>query len=138
MPSQDIIFDRPGSPPDESALEQALGPVCALFTGLLTHVEGATWEWKFYGAKYGWQVKATKKKKALFYLVPCRRSFTFACAVRERERDSLLKSHLTPVVKKELLSAKKYAEGYPVRVRVVKHTDAVMVQGILDEILALR
>ena len=51
-------------------------------------------EWMFYGPKYGWKIKIFTKAKVLLYLTPKENSFSLGFAVRDAEREALLKSKL--------------------------------------------
>jgi hypothetical protein len=72
------VFDERSEPPDDAALGKALGRSKAHWDAIMRHVEGidgVSVEWKFYGKKHGWQVKALRKRKALIYLIPHQGSF---------------------------------------------------------------
>lgn len=138
MTTNDIVFHQPGLPPNDADIKQALGPMHAAYIQLMSQFEGIAQEWKFYGTKHGWQLKASIKGKALFYLVPRKRSFTFACAVREKERDFLLQSKLPSAIKSELLPAKKCAEGYPLRIQVCQRSDITAALSVVATLTPLR
>lgn len=111
-------FDKNDIPPTEPKLKEALGAHYSAYKEILDLTDAFDHEWKYYGAKIGWQLKATRKGKALFYLTPHEQSFRIGFAVRENERKRLLDSNLFPESKCQLASAKKYPEGYPLRLEV--------------------
>jgi hypothetical protein len=133
-----IAFNSKGAAPREAALERELGPTYPLYEEILRLAGGLPHEWKFYGPKHGWQFKVQQKGKALFYLLPLVNSFRLGFAVRERERDVLLKSKLPAKMKEELRAAKKYGEGYPVRLDVAKAADLGPVRTVIKILLSLR
>ena len=106
-------FDQKEVTPDESKLKKALGELYSAYKEVLELTEAYDHEWKYYGKKFGWQLKVTSKGKALLYLTPQEKSFKIGFRVRENERDRLLNSSLPPKTKEQLATSKKYPEGYP-------------------------
>jgi hypothetical protein len=117
--------------PDESKLKKALGELYSAYKEVLELTSAYDHEWKDYGKKHGWQLKVTHKRKALLYLIPQEKSFRIGCAVRENEKERLLNSSLPPKTKEELAKAKKYPEGYPVRLDIKSKTDMRSVRVVL-------
>ena len=138
MNSNEVHFDRKEVVPDDLKLKKALGDTYLAYREILALVETFQAEWKFYGAKIGWQLKISRKGKVLFYLTPQDGSFRLGFAVREKEREMLLNSKL-PVNTKELLAAaKKYPEGYPLRLQIKKEGDMKVVCLVVEVLKALR
>ena len=118
MATNGDAFHRKDAFPDSPLLRRELGAVHRFYEELLTLVDDYAFEWKFYGDKYGWMLKVAKKGKALLYVVPQGGAFRISCAVREKEREVLLAARLPAKVKEELRAAKRYPEGYPLRLLV--------------------
>jgi uncharacterized LabA/DUF88 family protein len=137
LPSN-IIFNRKESVPDDKALKRVLGQAYSLYEEILRLTDTVPREWKFYGTKYGWQLKPVQKGKALFSLVPLEKSFRVGFAVREKEREVLLKAKLPAKAKEELRKAKKYPEGYPLRLSVTRTADLKPVRLVIEALLSLR
>lgn len=95
-------------------------------------------EWMFYGLKYGWKIKIIGKAKVLLYLTPKENSFSVGFAVRDAEREVLLKSKLPKTMKDGLQSAKRYPEGYPLLLNVGKESDMKPVRLVVETLMALR
>jgi len=133
-----IIFDRKERMPQERELRDALGTVFDVYEDILKLTDGFAREWKYYSAKYGWQLKFVHKGKALFYLVPMEKAFLVGLAVRESEKDALLRSKLPAKAKKELESAKRYPEGFPLRLRVSKKGDMRAIRLVVDTLKSSR
>lgn len=95
-------------------------------------------EWMFYGPKYGWKIKIVGKAKVLLYLTPKENSFSVGFAVRDAERDALLKSKLPKTTIDELKSAKRYPEGYPVRFEVGSKSDMNPVRLVVETLMSMR
>jgi len=126
------------APPDEASLKKALCALYSSYKEILELTDTFDHEWKYYGTKIGWQLKATRKGKALFYLTPLEQSFRIGFAVRENEREHLLKSNVSPTSKEQLAAAKKYPEGYPLRLEITKKTDMKDVRAVLKVLRELR
>ena len=138
MTTTEAHFNRKDAAPDDLALKKALGPVHSAYKETLTLTESYAQEWKFYGARLGWQLKVSQKGKALFYLVLLDKSFRLGFAVRDMEKESLLNSKLPAKAKEELASAKRYPEGYPLKLLVRKESDLRAVRLVVDTLKALR
>lgn len=118
MPS--VFLDR-GAPPGDAALSKALGPAKPQWdraVALLDGVPGARAEWKFYGAKHGWQLKYAAKKRALAYLIPNDGAFTAASALRDEELAALRAARFAASLLAEIEAAKPGPEGRPARFAV--------------------
>ena len=131
-------FDSKDIDPTEQALKKALGELYSAYKEILELAGSFDHEWKYYGAKIGWQIKAANKGKALFWLAPLEGSFRLAFSVRQREREQLLKSNISPASKEQLATAKKYLEGYPLRFTVTKKSDMKDVRIVLETLKELR
>jgi hypothetical protein len=138
MTTSDAFFVDKENPPAESDLKRALGSLHAAYKQIIVQAESYLQEWKFYGAKYGWQLKVSRKGKALFYLIPREGSFVLACAVREIEKAALLKAKLPAGTQKELASSTKVSEGYPLRLHLSKPADARTALIVIDTLKTLR
>jgi hypothetical protein len=118
--------------PAESKLKKAFGGLYSAYKEVLELTDAYDHEWKYYGKKYGWQLKVTRKGKALLYLIPQEKSFRIGLAVRENERERLLNSSLPPKTKEELATAKKYPEGYPLRLEIKSKADMRTVRVLIE------
>ncbi len=125
-------FDQKEVIPGESKLKKALGELYSAYKEVVELTDAYDHEWKYYGKKYGWQLKVTHKGKALLYLTPLEKSFGIGFGVRENERDRLLNSSLPPKTKEELATAKKYPEGYPLRLEIKSKTDMRTVRTVIE------
>jgi hypothetical protein len=131
-------FDQKEVTPDESKLKKALGELYSAYKEVLELTEAYDHEWKYYGKKYGWQLKVTREGKALLYLTPLEKSFRIGFGVRENERERLVNSSLPPKTKEDLATAKKYPEGYPLRLEIKSKTDMKIVRVTLEVLKELR
>jgi hypothetical protein len=118
--------------PDESTLKKALAELYSGYKEILELTEDFDHEWKYYGKKIGWQLKVVGKGKALLYLIPQEKSFRIGFGVRENEKDRLLNSSLPSKTKEKLATAKKYPEGYPLRLEITSKSDMRTVRVVLE------
>jgi hypothetical protein len=70
----DIVFDDKSKMPGDADLQEALGNTKKLWDELTAYIKDTydcvTKEWKFYGKKYGWQMKLPSKKRNIMFLIP--------------------------------------------------------------------
>jgi len=124
--------------PDDAALAEALGPSKPSWDALyaeITAIAGVKMEWKHYGGKHGWQVKAVRKRKALAYLIPHDGSFLAGMALNDAALEALRDGDL-PAAFVEEIAAKRYPEGWPGRVEVRGDADLATVRALLAAKLA--
>jgi hypothetical protein len=133
-----VPFDRKEAKPDDARLKEVLGELFSAYQDIVRLTESYRQEWKFYGAKYGWQLKATQKGKVLFYLVPLEKSFRVGLAVREKEKEILLNSTLPSQTREDLALAKKSPEGYPLRLLVRRKSEMKVVRLAITRLMSLR
>lgn len=89
-------------------------------------------EWKYYGAKLGWNLKLFRGKRNLCFISPHEDHWTIAFALGARAVDSALNSDLPDSVKQEIRDARKYAEGRGVRITVREPQDLVAAETLLE------
>ena len=68
-------------------------------------------EWKYYGAKYGWNLKNFYKKRNLYFISMYDGYFKISFVFGERAFNAIMESDITTALKQELSEARKYAEG---------------------------
>lgn len=134
----DILFSDKEFSPDEARLSKALGNLFPAYKEVIDLTKTFDHESKYYSKTIGWQLKIVRKGKVLCYLTPLSRSFKISFAVREHEKEVLLDSNLPSKIKKELRSAKKYPEGYPLRLLVSRTSEMRVVRLILKVLLDWR
>lgn len=123
MPS--LLNDK-YSHPDASSLSELLGESRELWTTLCARLaaEGASQDWKFYGASLGWQLKVSKGKRAIVYLIPHEPGgFLAALALKGKALDAIARMDLPGTLKEEILNGKQFPEGRAARVVVRRPED---------------
>lgn len=111
----EVVFNVKDQKPDDLSLAERLGPSYPYWKEIRTHTsenfDPITEEWKFYGAKYGWQLKTYLKKRNLFFLIPYDSCFKIGFIFGDKAVDAVESSSVAENLKSELRNAKKYAEG---------------------------
>ncbi|HEY3351696.1 MAG TPA: DUF3788 family protein [Polyangia bacterium] len=117
--------------PTDAELTAALGQARPLWDRLvatLTREHGvATHEWHCYSRQAGWSLRLKRGERTIVYLAPAAGAFRASFALGEAARAAARASELPPPVLTILAEAKKYAEGYAVRVEVAGAKDVAAV-----------
>lgn len=80
--------------------------------------DGLVREWKFYGAKYGWQLKLVSRRRAIVYLIPRDRGFTAGLALNDAALEAVRRGRFPAALLREIETAKAAPEGHPARIDV--------------------
>jgi hypothetical protein len=130
-----MLLDKTSSPTPET-LAGALGPAYRLWQEITSYVATqspqATSEWKWSGAQFGWSFRLKDKKRNLIYMLPGERSFRVSFALGERAVAAVEASALPDAIKDELRTARRYAEGRPLRLQVAGPPEAAFVKTLVD------
>jgi len=130
------FFDDKARKPDEASLSEALGKAKRCWDAIIDHLDkkcdGHVREWKFYGEKYGWQLKVVHNKRSVLYLVPRKDSFMASLALKEKAVDAVRASGLPPSLIRDIENAKAYPEGKPARIEVTGKKQADIVKQLLE------
>ena len=129
----DAIFTDKGKEPDEKSLKMELGNAFQFYREILTLCSPYRMQWNLQKSS-GWILKAYDSKKALFWLVTLSKKVRLSFALREKERESLLKKKMRDDWRKNLEEAKKYPEGYAFRVEIAQRDEAEEIMAIIEEI----
>ena len=130
-----VYFDDKAHKPTDKRLATALGKAKKCWDAVLGGVDRAPTrlgrEWKFYGARFGWQLKVTDGKRAVLYLVPREGGFLATMALSERAVAAVRASDLPPTLVNEIESAKVLPEGRPARIEVTSAKQLEVVRQLL-------
>jgi hypothetical protein len=118
-----VLLDKTKQP-DDAVLKSLFGASFKLWEEIKTSISKefspVTEEWKYYGAKSGWTMKLLFKKRNLFFLIPDEDFFIIGFVFGDKAVAEVEKSDLPASLIKELVSAKKYAEGRGLRIEIRK------------------
>ena len=131
------IFTDKSTKPDDRLLAETLGATSPFLEQirkyLNDHYTDIHEEWKFYGQKYGWQLKLIQKKRTILYVIPSDGCFRVTFVFGDRAVEAVEKSDLPETIKETLKNARKYMEGRGVQVEV-KGAENIEIVEKLSEI----
>ena len=111
----EYVFMEKDKKPAEENLAETLGSTYRFWEEIKEYISesiGATTEeWKFYGAKYGWQLKTFLKKRNLFFLIPYDQYFRIGFVFGDRAVEAIEASGVSETLKDVIRNARKYGEG---------------------------
>jgi hypothetical protein len=123
------------SRPDDATLEQALGKTKKFWNAIIDHLDRLpnllVRDWKFYGNKYGWQMKVTDGKRAVLYLIPNEGSFLAALALNDKAVAALRSQKIPTRLMRDITTGKSYPEGRPARIEIKSKSDLTVVKKLL-------
>ena len=122
----EIIFNDKNMVPSNSVLADKLGTSYDMLKEITKYIKdqiGETKEeWKFYGQKYGWQLKTFLKKRNLFFVIPYQSYFKIVFIFGDKAVVEIEKSDINAQLKIEVINAQKYAEGRGLPIEVKDNT----------------
>jgi hypothetical protein len=80
-------------------------------------------EWKSVSPKYGWSLRLKLKKRTIVYLSPHSGAFTAIFILGDKAVDAAREDQIPPAVIKQIIEARRYAEGTGVRIEVKSAKD---------------
>ncbi len=117
--------------PAEAALIAVLGKSYAVWETLLSNLRQAlqlSGNWHTGSIKMGWSFRLQKKDRNIVYLGPRQGWFLASFVLGDRAVAAAKQSELPPDLLKQIASAKRYAEGTPVRIEVKELEDLAAVE----------
>lgn len=127
-------FPDPARPPDDSALEGALGPAWPAIGGIIRHLHAThpavTSAWQF-SKQSGWYQLQILKKRRLLYLVPKRGGFRLMMILGRKAVASLQGGPFARRMTALLKTARHYPEGIAFEFGP-DSTDSDLLVGLLE------
>lgn len=127
------FIDKPGKPTDEE-LGAELGQAKRLWDGLLAELAAEsgveTQEWSSYSRKAGWSLRLKRGKRTILYLSPSRGAFGVSFALGERAVEAAHHSALPQRAMKIIEEAKRFPEGFAVRIGVKGPRDVAIMKKL--------
>ncbi len=132
------IFKDKNKMPDDNAMLSALGDTYQLWRTIKDYVftkyPQANELWSC--SKYGWSFRINDKKRAILYLLPRDKFFKVAFVFGQKATDIILQSSISREIKKEIESAKVYAEGRGIRIDIKGDSQINDIKELIDIKLA--
>lgn len=125
-------------PPDDRALEEALGPLHQHYLSLRSLCRDFLQEWRYPGKKFGWVWKVERKKKALFWLTPLYHAYRIGFIIRPSEMEPLLSTSRPGAVRTALEHAVVYPEGLGLSLTVTESQEFEDICEFVREIISIR
>lgn len=117
MENQILLLHEPEIEPTEQVLEIALGrEVFQIYKKLLeiiTHEFDLEYEWRFYNDGKSWLLKATHKKKTIFWLSVWERLIKISFYFTEKTQSGVLILPISEKLKENFLNAKAIGKLIP-------------------------
>jgi hypothetical protein len=132
----EVIFNDKNHQPNDNLLSEKIGNNYQYWPEIKKYVKelvgGTTDEWKFYGQKYGWQLKTLLKKRNLFFLIPYDSFFTIVLIFGDRAVQEIERSDISEQIKQDIIKAKKYMEGRGIAIEVRDKTYLSDIKALID------
>lgn len=133
------IFNEKLVIPDEKQLAYAIGKAKKVLDDIINFLNSEysdiKTEWKFYGQKYGWQMKIFYKKRNILFLIPYDGYFKIGMVFGEKAISAMVEENKVPEnIIQELLNAKKYMEGRGISFDISENTDS----GFIKELIKIK
>ena len=136
------IFSEKLVKPDNKQLAYAIGKTQKILNKILeflnTNYSEIRTEWKFYGQKYGWQMKIFYKKRNILFLIPYEGYFKIVMFFGDKAVAAIIESDVPESIVQELLNAKKYMEGRGIGIDVKEDKDFNIIKELIKIKLKLR
>ena len=121
------IFDDQAKQPAEADLARALEGSFVFWNELKERIASrfrpSTFEWGFTSKITGWGLRLKHKERVILYMTPCAGHFLASFALGEKSVQAAHKAKLPSSLLQIIDSARKYAEGRGVRLKVTSARD---------------
>jgi hypothetical protein len=121
------VFDDKSRQPTEADLARALKGSFVFWNELKERISSRftplTFEWGFTSKTTGWGLRLKRKDRIVLYMTPCDGYFLASFALGEKAVQAAHKGDLPSSLLKIIDSARKFAEGRGVRLKVTTGSD---------------
>ena len=128
------VFDDKSRQPTEADLALALKGTFVFWKELKRRIASRfaplTYEWGFTSKSTGWGLRLKHKERIILYMTPCEGYFLASFALGEKAVEVARAGNVPASIMKVIESAKTYAEGRGVRLRVTSARDVGNVEKV--------
>jgi len=125
------VAEEESKPPTTRELADLLGDSHEALRRLTRRSTATTCEWRRYNQKSPWVLKVSQGDRTLFYVTPKSNAFEVAVLLGERAAEAALAGRVRKALHASIRSAKRYAEGRPVRIVVASEADLAGVEELV-------
>jgi hypothetical protein len=118
--------------PTEAEVRAVLGDGVGLLETFLERNRYLRPEWKYYGPKNGWSLKLFHKKRNMCFIGSHPGALAMMFILGERAFKRVLESDLRPELRQQVDTARKFPEGYGVRLVLASESDLGDAQALLE------
>ncbi len=116
------VFTDKQVQPDDAMLADKLAAQYGVWHELKAYVQvkvpAVLEEWNYPGPKFGWSYRLKDKKRAIIYLLPRDGYFKVSMVFGKKAVDQVMVSSVNETIKRELATARVYAEGRGIRLNM--------------------
>jgi hypothetical protein len=138
MTVSDNLFLEESLVPDAASIKAALGDRYPWYEGVLEAAKGFERDWKHYGKKYGWKLKAHDGTKALFELTLAAAGIRISIAARESELQALREGAKSASILAKLLPPGQSKEGWGIRLSVADAESYGQAVALIEALAEIR
>jgi len=132
IPPQRLFLD-PTPEPTLALLKKELGRRFSYWKEFSEHVPGPiVVQWKYYGKKMGWTMKLLLKERNLCFISAYPGYFAVAFVFGDKAVASVEKSTLPAELVRELVQARRYAEGRGIQIEVKSRRSLEYAKALID------
>lgn len=128
------VFDNKAKQPTDAELARALKSSFVFWNELKQRIASRfkplTCEWGFTSKTTGWGLRLKRKERIVLYMTPCAGHFLASFALGEKAVQAAHEAKLPSSLLQIVDSAKKYAEGRGVRLKVTSARDVANVEKL--------
>ena len=86
----------------------------------------------------GWMLKIFDRKKAMLYLIPFNNGYKISLAIRENERENLLRDDTLVKIHNQIRLAKKFVEGFALQFEIFNDDDYQIIELFITKLIVFR
>lgn len=132
----EIVLNDKNFKPDDTVISSIIGTNLKYYKEIKDYIkksyDNITEEWKFYGQKYGWQLKIFYKKRNLLFIIPSESYFRIVFIFGDKAVERIEDSEISEKLKREVKTAKKYAEGRGISIKVEDENYIEDIKRLID------
>jgi Protein of unknown function (DUF3788) len=123
--------------PTEQDLRDALNGMYFNYQKIIEIAKSFSREWMF-SKSGGWMLKIFDPKKTFLYLIPFKDGFKINLAIRENERENLLRDETLVEINDQIRLAKKFVEGFALQFEIFNDDRYQIIESFITRLIVFR